>query len=141
MFTPILIFICGCRSKARRNKVNRIPLDRLLAIVLCSLAWAPAQARQPDHTQSGWVIAARGETWDELSPQEQQLLREYRNSWQRYSPDDRARLQRGAQRYLELSPHERDQVRRERERYERLDPQERNELRQKYKASKKRKDR
>ncbi len=121
--------------------MKRIPLDRLLAAALCCLVWAPVQARQPDQTQSGWVIAARGENWEELSPQEQQLLREYRNSWQRYSPDERARLQRGAQRYLELSPGERDQVRRERERYQRLDPHERSQLRQKYKASKKQKDR
>ncbi len=116
--------------------MKRIPLDRLLVAALCCLLWGPAQARQPDHAQSGWVIAARGETWEELSPQEQQLLREYRGSWQRYSPDERARMQRGAQRYLELSPRERDQVQRERERYQRLDPQERSQLREKYKASK-----
>lgn len=125
--------------------MKRIRLDRLLAAALCCLIGAPAQARQPDHAQTGWVIAARGETWEELSPQEQQLLREYRNSWQRYSPEERARLQQGAQRYLKLSPRERDQVRRERERYQRLDPQERRQLRQKYKesekASKKHKDR
>lgn len=117
--------------------MKRIPLDRLLAAALCCLLWAPAQARQPDHAQTGWVIAARGETWEELSPHEQQLLREYRNSWQRYSPDERARMQQGAQRYLELSPREREQVQRERERYQRLDPQERSQLREKYKASKK----
>jgi hypothetical protein len=117
--------------------VKRIPLDRLLVAVLCCLVWAPAHARQPDHAQGGWVIAARGETWEELSPQEQRLLREYRGSWQRHSADERARLQRGAQRYLELSPRERDQVQRERERYQRLEPHERNQLREKYKASKK----
>lgn len=117
--------------------MKRIPLDRLLAAALCCLIWAPVQARQPDHAQGVWVIAARGETWEELSPQEQQLLRQYRGTWQRYTPDERARLQQGAQRYLELSPRERDQVQRERERYQRLQPQERSQLREQYKESKK----
>ena len=122
--------------------MKRIPLDRLLvAVVLGWMVTGPAHARPPHDAQAGWVIAARGGTWEELSPQEQQLLREYRQSWPRYSPDERARLQSGAQRYLELSPRERDQVRRERERYQRLAPPERNQLREKYKASKKRKER
>ncbi len=116
--------------------MKRIPLDRLFVAAVCCLLWAPVHARPPEHAQGGWLIAAHGETWEELSPQEQQLLREYRGSWQRYSTDERARMQRGAQRYLELSPRERDQVQRERERYQRLDPQERSQLREKYRASK-----
>lgn len=121
--------------------MKRIRLDRLLVAVLCGLLWAPAHARPPEQAQGGWVVAAHGQNWGELSPREQQLLHKYRDSWQRYSPDERARLQRGAQRYLKLSPREREQVLRERERYQRLAPQERSQLRQKYKASKKHKNR
>jgi hypothetical protein len=113
-----------------------------LAGLLFSLAWAPAFGRAAPSEPSATAVTApyiiAQNDWNNLSEQEQRLLKDHRQKWNSYPPDYRSRLRQGAERYQNLSPEERERLQRSRERYKNLSPQEREQLKRQYRENQER---
>jgi len=63
--------------------------------------------------------------WEELSREEQQLLRQVERRWEQLSADRKEELRDGAKRWLEMDAEERDRVRRQQDTFQRRSNQER----------------
>ena len=63
--------------------------------------------------------------WNQLSPEEQQVLQPFGEKWQQLSPEQQRRLQKGARRWATLTPEERGRVRERLQRWKQMSPQQR----------------
>ena len=53
-----------------------------------------------------WGEALAG-PWEQLNPEEQQILRPHRGQWDQLPPEQQERLRRGAERWQRMTPEER----------------------------------
>ncbi len=102
--------------------------------VLLSLTLLLAsQAGRADVDPYRLYLAERGDiSWQSLSPEEQNALRNHRGEWDNYSSKRQQNMRQGTQRYLNLPPEKRRELEQQRRHYEQLSPEERRRLREKY---------
>ena len=55
-------------------------------------------------------FAASAQTWDELSQQQQEILKPFESSWAELNPEKRSRMLRGAERWKDMSPAQRKKM-------------------------------
>ena len=80
---------------------------------------------------TAWGEAQAG-PWNQLSPQEQQILTPHKERWDQLSPDRQERLRREAERWQRMTPEERKQAEERYKRWQGLAPQEKEAIRQHY---------
>ncbi len=78
-------------------------------------------------------LAGKGHIpWQSLSPEEQQVLQDYRGRWNEYDTDRQQRIREGARRWKHLPAEKRHKVEQKHGEYEQLSPEERRRLRDEY---------
>lgn len=101
-----------------RNKAWRA----LCATLLLAVA-VPAIADGSRDTQPGV-------TWEQLSPDQQKVLGQFRGRWDNLPPGQQQSLMRGAERWESMTPEQRDRVKQRTERWQNMTPDERQRARE-----------
>ncbi|TVO70976.1 MAG: DUF3106 domain-containing protein [Sedimenticola selenatireducens] len=115
-------FNCTMRQQERSSiMINHGPRI-LLALILLVLTM-PAIAAELD--------------WDQLSAEEQRILKPFGDRWETLSDERRQKLQKGAQRWQNMTPEQRQQAKQRIQTWKKLSPEEQASIRQKYQAFKK----
>ena len=86
-------------------------------LILCLLLLWPALA-----------LAAEGDAplaWDQLSQEEQQILKPFRERWDTLPPERREHLQQGVKRWQAMTPEQREQAKERFSRWQKLSPEQR----------------
>ena len=78
---------------------------------------APAIADDSDDTQPGVG-------WEQLSPEQQKVLGQFRGRWERLPPGQQQSLLRGAERWESMTPEQRERVKQRTERWQNMSPEE-----------------
>ncbi len=82
----------------------------------------------------GWAQSeSTGVPWDQLSAEEQEVLKPFADRWDQFTPERQARLQKGAGRWGSMGPEERGQARKRFSRWKQLSPEKRARVREKFK--------
>ena len=99
----------------------RRPRDKawlpLCATLLMAVA-VPAIADGSRDTQPGV-------TWEQLSPDQQKVLGQFRGRWDNLPPGQQQSLMRGAERWESMTPEQRERVKQRTERWQNMTPDER----------------
>jgi len=78
-----------------------------------------------------WSVSAQ--SWDELSPQQQRILKPFSSRWSELDQDKRARLVRGAERWKNMTPAQRKQMKQRFNRWQQLSQQQRDAIKERFK--------
>ena len=73
-----------------------------------------------------------GSSWEKLSPQEQQVLKPFKDRWDNLSPDRQERLRKGADRWQKMTPDDRKEAQDRFKRWQDLPPDQRDLIRKRY---------
>jgi len=71
-------------------------------------------------------------SWEQLTPEEQQVLRRFREQWNQLPGERQERLRRGAERWQRMTPEERKEAEERFKRWQELSPQEKEMIRKRY---------
>jgi hypothetical protein len=98
-----------------RGLTRRPWLAACTALLLA--AAAPAIADDSRDTQPGV-------SWQQLSPEQQRVLGQFRGRWDQLPPGQRQSLMRGAERWESMTPEQRERVKQRTERWQNMTPDE-----------------
>src|SRR6185295_694169 len=80
-------------------------------------------------TAAGSARADDGVPWQQLSPEQQQTLQQFKEQWDQLPADRQRQLVEGAERWKSLSPVEREQTKERLQRWQSLEPEDRERMR------------
>lgn len=84
-------------------------------------------------TWSATATAESDKSWDQLTPQERQVLQQtHTERWNSMTPEQRERMLKGAERWQKMTPEQRQQVQARREKYKDMSPEQREQLRERH---------
>ena len=75
---------------------------------------------------------AWGRSWDQLTPEERQVLKPFRDRWNQLPPERQERLRNGAERWRNMTPQERQEARERSRRGRGLPPEQRENIRNRF---------
>lgn len=75
---------------------------------------------------------ALGGSWDQLSQQEQQILKPFKDRWDQLPAERQERLRRGAERWQRMTPEERQEAQERYKRWQELPPEQKEMIRKRY---------
>ncbi len=90
--------------------------------------WLMPAEHKSEHRHGHDSDGVHERTWDELRPEEREVLHRHAHRWSNYPPEFRRRLLRGARRYMQLSPHEQQQLAERARHFRKMSPQEKRRL-------------
>lgn len=96
-------------------------LTRNLLIIALAGLWSMGASAEPD------------KRWDELTPQERQVLeRTHAERWNSKTPEERERMLKGAERWQKMTPEEREKARARHEKFKNMSPEEKAQMRERH---------
>ena len=95
----------------------------LLLAAVPAIADEPRPSRETRDTQPGV-------TWEQLSPDQQKVLGQFRGRWDDLPPGQQQSLMRGAERWESMTPEQRERVKQRTERWQNMTPDERQRARE-----------
>jgi len=104
----------------------------LLALLVAIAAGAACAADQDDPAPAAQPAPAQAISWTSLTPDEQRVLEQVRDSWSQLPAEAQQRLRRGAQRWAQMTPEQRVRVEQRLQRWNEMTPDQRAGLRQRY---------
>jgi hypothetical protein len=109
------------RSRGRRQNQRAPKMIRYFLWIAFLMIFSP-----------GVPPPASGSSWDQLSPQEQQILSPLKERWDQLPADRQERLRRGAERWQRMTPEQRKEAEERFKRWQELSPEQREVIRKRY---------
>ena len=98
----------------------RRPRDKAWLALCATLLLAAAMPAIADGSRD----SQPGVTWEQLSPDQQKVLGQFRGRWDNLPPGQQQSLMRGAERWESMTPEQRDRVKQRTERWQNMTPDE-----------------
>lgn len=80
-----------------------------------------AAGRSGQQMPQGYLLAATGKRWEDLSPREQEEIRQRKQRYESLPPQEKERIRQARERYEKMPPERKEQIR---ERWEKMPPSE-----------------
>ena len=95
-------------------------------VALGSIAWLVVAA------PLAYADGGADPSWEQLTPDQQQMLGPYRKQWDRLPPQQREDLARGAARWQDMTPEQRERAQQRLKQWQNLPPEDRERVRERY---------